>query len=168
MECEQWFGKYRGKVIHTNDEKNLGRIWVNVPTVMGKEENWAMPAAPFAGVQAGVFTVPPPKANVWVEFEEGDPGKPIWSGGFWDADTVPKAAVDPKPPTPHTLLLTVGGNLIHICDGKSAPLDDRGGIVLKSGNSTIIIGPEGIKIKSSKIEIDGLTRINGDALVIKK
>lgn len=163
-----WYGKYRGKVIHTNDEKNLGRVWVNVPTVMGKEENWAWPAAPFAGVQAGIFTVPPPKANVWVEFEEGDARHPIWSGGFWDADEVPKVAVDPKPPTPHILLQTVGENLIHICDGKSARLTAAGGIVLRSGGSTIVISPDGVKITASKIEISGTTNINGNALVIKK
>jgi hypothetical protein len=164
----KYYGKYRGKVVHAKDEKNLGRILVNVPTVMGKEENWAWPAAPFAGVRAGIFTVPPEKANVWVEFEEGDAGRPIWSGGFWDADTVPKIAVDPKPPTPHILLQTVGGNFVHICDGKSAPLTASGGIVLKSGDSTIVISPEGVKITAAKIEISGTTNINGNALVIKK
>ena len=165
---DKYYGKYRGQVVHTKDEKNLGRIYVNVPTVMGKDANWATPAAPFAGVQAGIFTVPPDKSNVWVEFEEGDPARPVWSGGFWDAGTVPKLAVDPKPPTAHILLQTVGANLIHICDGKSAPLTAAGGIVLKSGDSTIVISPDGVKITASKIEISGTTNINGNALVIKK
>jgi uncharacterized protein involved in type VI secretion and phage assembly len=164
----KYYGKYRGKVIANNDDKLLGRVLVNVPTVMGKQENWAWPAAPFAGVRAGIYAVPPPKANVWVEFEEGDAEKPIWSGGFWDANTPPAVAVNPKPPVPHIVLQTTGQNLIHLCDGKSAPLTDAGGIVLKSGNSTIVIAPDGVKITASKIEISGTTRINGDALVINK
>jgi hypothetical protein len=164
----KYYGKYRGKVLDNNDEKLLGRVLVNVPTVMGKEENWAWPAAPFAGDQVGIYVLPPNKSNVWVEFEEGDPGKPIWSGGFWDTDTVPKAAIDPKPPVPHILLQTTGKNLLHLCDGKSAPLTGSGGIVLKSGDSTVVISPDGVKITASKIELSGTTNINGNALVINK
>jgi hypothetical protein len=164
----RFYGKYKGKVLSNKDDKRLGRVLVNVPAVMGTEENWAWPAAPFAGVDGGIYAVPPEKANVWVEFEEGDAGKPIWSGGFWDADTVPKIAVDPKPPTPHILLQTTGRNLVHLCDGEAAELTKAGGIVLKSGDSTIVVAPDGVKITASKIEISGTTRINGNALVINK
>jgi uncharacterized protein involved in type VI secretion and phage assembly len=164
----RFYGKYRGKVIDNNDEKQLGRVLVNIPKVMGKQENWAWPAMPFAADGAGVYAVPPQKANVWVEFAEGDPDVPIWSGGFWDSRTVPKLAVDPRPPVAHILLQTPGGNLIHVCDGESKPLTKAGGIVLKSGNSEIVVGPDGVKITASKIEISGTTQINGNALVINK
>ncbi|MEZ4769135.1 MAG: phage baseplate assembly protein V [Caldilineales bacterium] len=30
----------------------------------------------------GLFAVPPVGANVWIEFEAGDPDYPIWAGGF--------------------------------------------------------------------------------------
>jgi hypothetical protein len=163
----KYYGKYRGKVLEKKDDLNLGRVLVNVPTVMGTGENWAWPAAPFAGVQAGVYVLPPPGSNVWVEFEEGDGDKPIWSGGFWDTGTVPSVALDPAWPVPHILLQTTGRNLIHICDGKSGPLT-AGGIVLTSGNSTVVIGPDGVKITAPKIEISGTTDINNGALVINK
>jgi uncharacterized protein involved in type VI secretion and phage assembly len=43
----------------------------------------------------GFFAIPPNGANVWVEFEGGDPDYPIWSGCFWglgEAPAVPALA----------------------------------------------------------------------------
>ena len=51
-----------------------------------------MPCAPFAGSGVGFFALPPVGANVWVEFEGGDPDYPIWSGCFWGAGEVPAHA----------------------------------------------------------------------------
>ena len=42
-----------------------------------------MPCVPVAGIQTGMFTVPPIGSGVWVEFEQGDPDYPIWTGCFW-------------------------------------------------------------------------------------
>ena len=36
--------------------------------------------------------IPPVGANVWVEFEGGDPDYPIWSGCFWGTGEVPALA----------------------------------------------------------------------------
>jgi hypothetical protein len=161
----KFYGKYRGKVISNTDPMQQGRILVNVPTVMGTAQNWALPAAPFAGIQVGIYAVPPPTANVWIEFEEGDADKPIWSGGFWDVGTVPAMALVPPAPVPHILLQTVAQNTIHICDGASPPITTSG-ILLKSGASMLIISPEGVKIVAPKIEITGLTIVNNGALTV--
>ena len=57
---------------------------VQVPDVLGViPSSWAMPCVPAAGIQAGCFIVPPIGSQVWVEFEQGDPDYPIWTGGFW-------------------------------------------------------------------------------------
>ena len=83
----QFFGKYRGKVENNIDPMMLGRVQVSVPAVLGSGQlSWAMPCAPFAGPGVGLFTVPPVGANVWVEFEAGDPDYPIWSGCFWGVE----------------------------------------------------------------------------------
>ena len=163
----RYYGKYRGKVVQNLDDKKLGRILVNVPRVMGNGENWAMPSVPFAGSQAGVFVLPPEKSNVWVEFEEGDAEKPIWCGGFWDNGALPDAATTPAAPVPHILLQTTAPNIIHICDGAASPLT-AGGILLKSGDSTIVVGPDGIKITAAKVEIDGVLTVNNGALRVTK
>jgi uncharacterized protein involved in type VI secretion and phage assembly len=92
----QYFGKYRGKVENNIDPMLLGRVQVSVPAVLGQGRlSWAMPCVPFAGAQLGLFLVPPVGANVWVEFEAGDPDYPILAGCFWGAGEVPAS-----PPVP--------------------------------------------------------------------
>lgn len=161
----KFYGKYRGKVVQNTDPLQLGRVLVNAPKVMGTAQNWALPAAPFAGIQSGIYAVPPPLANVWVEFEEGDADRPIWSGGFWDTGTVPSMALVPAQPVPHVIVQTTAQNTIHISDGPSAPLT-AGGILLKSGASMIAVGPDGVKIVGAKVEITGTTIINNGALTV--
>lgn len=89
MMITPYFGKYRGKVVNNQDEQNLGQLQVLVPDVLGEEMLWAMPSVPYAGSQVGVFMLPPIDANIWVEFEGGDPRFPVWSGCFWGEGEVP-------------------------------------------------------------------------------
>jgi uncharacterized protein involved in type VI secretion and phage assembly len=93
---KQFFGKYRGKVTGNKDPMHLGRIQVSVPAVLGESRSsWAMPCVPYAGPKIGFFAIPPEGANIWVEFEGGDPDYPIWSGCFWGKDENPIKAVEP-------------------------------------------------------------------------
>ncbi|AFZ12034.1 hypothetical protein Cri9333_1125 [Crinalium epipsammum PCC 9333] len=90
---KQFFGKYRGKVTGNKDPSNLGRIQVSVAAIFGQDrQSWALPCTPYAGKDIGFFTVPPVDANVWVEFEGGDPDYPIWSGCFWGENELPQNA----------------------------------------------------------------------------
>ena len=71
---KQFFGKYRGQVKNNIDPMQLGRIQVSVPRCSAMaRSSWAMPCMPYAGPQVGFFALPPVGANVWVEFEAGDP-----------------------------------------------------------------------------------------------
>jgi len=89
-EMKRFYGKYRGKVSSNLDPLQIGRIQVTVPEVLGAGRlSWALPSMPFAGPGVGFFAVPPIQANVWVEFEGGDPDFPIWSGCFWDPGQAP-------------------------------------------------------------------------------
>jgi len=47
---------------------------------------------PYAGIGQGLFALPPIGADVWVEFEAGDPNYPVWTGCFWEEDELPAAA----------------------------------------------------------------------------
>ncbi|WP_084496867.1 phage baseplate assembly protein V [Nocardia amamiensis] len=80
---QRFFGKYRGEVTDTKDSTGRARLKVKCPAVLGQEEVWAMPAAPYAGDSVGFFALPPSGASVWVEFEAGEINQPIWSGCFW-------------------------------------------------------------------------------------
>ena len=86
----EYFGKYRGTVANNIDPMQQGRIQVSVPSVLGGGQlSWAMPCVPYAGSGVGLFLIPPVDANIWVEFEAGDPDHPIWSGCFWGIGEVP-------------------------------------------------------------------------------
>ena len=64
-----------------------GRVQVSVPAVLGSGRlSWAEACVPYAGDQVGLFAVPPVGANVWVEFEAGDPDHPILAGCFWGTE----------------------------------------------------------------------------------
>ena len=82
----RFYGKYRGFVVSTQDPKHLGRVRLQVPSVLGREvvTGWAMPCVPYGGQKnQGFLSIPEVGAGVWVEFEEGDLEFPIWVGTFW-------------------------------------------------------------------------------------
>lgn len=98
QDAPRFFGKHRGKVEMNIDPLGLGRLQVSVADVMGDGTlAWAMPCLPGAGPGVGLFVIPPVGANVWVEFERGDPEYPVWCGGFWDAGDAP-ATMGPTQP----------------------------------------------------------------------
>src|SRR5262249_25495602 len=79
------------------DPEFLGRVQVSVPAVTGQGTlNWAMPSAPYAGNGVGFWAIPPVGANVWVEYEGGNPDYPIWSGCFWALGEVPAQPAVPQ------------------------------------------------------------------------
>ena len=93
---KRFYGKYRGTVTDNMDTKDLGRIRAKVPSVLEDEElGWAMPCVPYAGKNVGMLFIPPIGSNVWIEFEDGDISKPIFSGCFWGAYDVPDLNSDP-------------------------------------------------------------------------
>jgi hypothetical protein len=61
-----------------------------VPGVLGgTSTGWCMACVPYAGPDVGFAFLPEPGAGVWIEFEAGDPSRPIWTGGWWAAGEVP-------------------------------------------------------------------------------
>jgi hypothetical protein len=124
------YGKFRGTVAANDDPQRMGRLQALVPAVWGNAPGpWAMPCVPMAGLNAGVFAVPPAGAGVWVEFEGGDPTLPIWTGGYW-------GSAAEMPPSSH------GG--IHLVDPSGASLSvSEAGIVIENGYGARIalVGP---------------------------
>lgn len=145
-----------------------------VPDVLGlTPSSWALPCVPMAGRQQGVFMVPQLGAGVWIEFEQGDPDYPIWTGGFWGIATeVPPLALAPPaiPPGQNIVMQTTGQNAMIISDSSPTPVS--GGIVLKSlSGATIVVNDSGIYIQNGKgASIDMIelsVMINKLALVVK-
>lgn len=95
--AERFYGKYRGKVLDNIDPLFQGRILAVVPAVSGSLLNFALPCTPYAGPNVGFYAIPPIGANVWIEFEGGDPDYPIWAGCFWGPEDILQM---PEPPPP--------------------------------------------------------------------
>ena len=163
----EFFGKYRGEVVSNEDPLKLGRVRVKVPSVLGAEESWAMPAVPYAGPNVGFFMIPPERAHVWVEFECGELDYPIWTGCFWlDANEVPVESSDQHERPQFKVLKTHVGTITLSDKDDSLTIETTAGmkIVLDSSGIEIDNGHDGtIKFSGQGKKI----RINGDALEIE-
>jgi cytoskeletal protein CcmA (bactofilin family) len=78
-----YWGKWRGIVVSNIDPLELNRLLVEVPTLPSLATSYAMPCSPYGGIQVGLVLTPGIGANVWIEFENGDPSFPVWTGCFW-------------------------------------------------------------------------------------
>lgn len=111
------YGKYRGTVTDNQDPEKRGRLRVRIPSVLNEQEtDWALPCFPFGGAAGfGFFAVPEVDALVWVEFEEGDIHRPIWTGTFWQqTGDVPEDAAKDEPTT--RLIQTPSGHILQFDD----------------------------------------------------
>ena len=155
-----FLGKFRGVVSDNQDDKGLGRIRAKVQDVFGTQESgWALPALPYAGKNVGLFLIPPVDALVWIEFEQGDSERPIWTGCFW---------ADGEPPLPRADA-KAGNKKVLKTDTCTLTLDDTSGtgeitIETKDGNK--------IKMSSNGIEIDdgkgGTVKLSGPKVSINE
>jgi hypothetical protein len=149
---QKFYGKYRGTVINNIDPEQIGRIQAIVPAVNVVPTSWAMPCVPFAGKAEGFFAIPQIGSGVWIEFEGGDPDKPIWVGGFWGTFAeVPTLALVPPPipPGQNVCIQTTLQNMMMVSDAPPTPL--TGGIVLKSTTGAmIVVNDTGIYIQNGK------------------
>jgi uncharacterized protein involved in type VI secretion and phage assembly len=165
----RYYGKYRGTVINHIDPMQVGRIQATVPDVSGfSPTSWAMPCVPVAGINTGVFTVPQIGSGVWIEFEQGDPDRPIWVGGYWgSAAEVPVMARSVPPGVNGFTVQTTLKNAIVVSDVPGP----TGGIMIQSTTGAMIsVSDTGIVISNGKgavITMIGPTvDINAGALTV--
>jgi uncharacterized protein involved in type VI secretion and phage assembly len=127
----------------------MARLQVMVTDVSGLiPSTWAMPCFPLAGKQMGAYFVPQVGSGVWVEFEQGNPDYPIWTGCYYgSAADVPALALAGNPASPSILLQTTAQNTFVISDLPGP----TGGIMLKSASgATLIVNDTGIYIQNGK------------------
>jgi uncharacterized protein involved in type VI secretion and phage assembly len=96
----------------------------------------------------GAYFVPQVGSGVWVEFEQGNPDYPIWTGCYYgSAADVPALALAGNPASPSILLQTTAQNTFVISDLPGP----TGGIMLKSASgATLIVNDTGIYIQNGK------------------
>lgn len=164
-----FFGKYRGTVVNNVDPLRIGRLQVMVPDVLAATPSgWAMPCVPCGGPQMGTIALPSIGAGVWVEFERGDPGYPIWVGAWWgSAAEVPAMAQLTPPGLASMVMQTTLTNGLMISDAPGP----TGGILLKSASgASITINETGITIQNGQgasITMTGpVINLNAGALTV--
>jgi len=148
-----YFGKYAGRVVDNKDAENEGKILVSVPNIYPETENvTARPALP-----AGFYFVPQAGDKVWVEFEGGDTGKPLWSAvdypaGRW-AGEADRKQQDMR------VLKTAAGHVLIFNDTKddaAITIRDSWGNVIELANARITIqGAATVEIRAPNVIING-------------
>jgi hypothetical protein len=168
-DARRYYGKYRGTVLNNVDPMQMGRLMAMVPDVLGlTPSTWAMPCVPVAGLQAGVYSVPPIGSGVWVEFEQGDPDYPIWVGSYWGSAAEIPALARTVPPAVNGLAIQTtlqNGLVISDLPGPT------GGIMLKSASgATVIVNDTGIYLQNGKgasiVLVGPSVTVNQGALVV--
>jgi uncharacterized protein involved in type VI secretion and phage assembly len=166
----RFYGKYRGFVKDNADPEKLGRLKLQVPSVLGSEvvTGWATACVPYGGdANLGFLFIPEIDAGVWVEFEEGDLEFPIWVGTFWskpggdselpkpnDADGSEQSDVQ-DPPT-RKIIKTLKGHTIQFEDKDGEELVTIVHKVDDSNLNVITLNASGITITDftqNKIEM---------------
>ena len=151
---KKYWGKYRGTVVQNIDPMHQGRLQIIVPDVASLlPTTWAEPCVPLAGPTGppmGVYMVPPIGAGVWVEFEYGDPNRPVWVGCFWGSPSdVPPLSLLGNPADPPIVIQSLLQQSIMISDMPPTPI--TGGIILKSTTGAmIVVNDSGIYISNGK------------------
>jgi len=149
---KRFWGKFRGVVKANIDPQLRGRLLVDVSGVPPGLSTWARPCLPYAGPQLGAYIVPPIGANVWVEFEQGHPDYPVWSGFWWGSQgETPITAQMLMKAVPQMQIESLAKHSFLVSDTGMPALLPKGGILLKSGACYIAISPEKIEIVAPTI-----------------
>lgn len=155
----RYYGKYRGFVVDNADPEQLGRLRLQVPSVLGNEvvTGWALPCTPYGGMaDQGFLFIPEIGSGVWLEFEEGDLEFPIWVGTFWskpDGESeLPKANGEVQNPPTQKIIKTRKGHIIQLedADGEEKitirhkdnsyfSIDKNGSVIIGNQNGSTII-----------------------------
>lgn len=152
----RYYSTYRAIVINNNDELNMNRVHVYIPSVQNGIKIWALPKSTTIG---GCFhglklTTPLVGEVVYIEFEGGDQLRPLWSYHGWATGETPDDLKDNN----SIGLVTPEGNKIYIKD-----VDGELYIQTNSKvNISILEGP------SLKMTQKGFTFNFGDDFSLKK
>lgn len=144
--AQQFFGKYRAIVVNNKDPERMGRIRVRCPKVLGEYVSaWCTPCTPCAFNDGGLFYIPNVEEVVWIEFEEGNPSKPIWSGSWWIPNRTPMQRdlnVQDK-----VMFISRNQHIIEVDDkNNTIIIKMKDGSRLKLGDGVEVTAPTGKKI----------------------
>lgn len=136
----KFYGKYSGLVADAPEPDASGTILIRVPAVLGPEaEVRARPCLPY-----GHFFIPDPGTPIWVEFEAGDLGYPLWVGCWYAAGTTPPETQDA--PQTHRVIQMPSGHTIELSDEEG----EEKIVIRHKDNAFVALQPDGSVIVSNK------------------
>lgn len=107
----RFYSVYKGVVTSNQDPDFTGQLTITLPSVLEGVEVIARPRGNLGGMKYGVKAFTPRVGEiVWVEFEMGDPMRPVWSPFGWAIGEVPEEFKDND-----TIgIITPNGNKIYL------------------------------------------------------
>lgn len=72
-----YFGIYQGTVMNAADPLMKGRVQVNIPSIAGNANAWALPCR-----EPGSTATPRIGGSIWVMFKAGDASRPVRMGSL--------------------------------------------------------------------------------------
>lgn len=152
----RYYGTYRAVVLDNVDKTNTGKILIAIPHIQTGIQVWASPKSIGGGLSYGFKYLTPPKGEfVWVEFEYGDPARPVWSYHPWARGEMP-----PELQSPDVIgLVTPKGHYITLNEAAEEDEDIltiqlEKGISIKAGLEKLSLEiPEGVTLEITKDEV---------------
>lgn len=163
----RFYGKYRGIVSNITDPNKMGRIKFTCPTVFGTndtESAWALPCTNCAYDGGGDIALPRIGETVWVEFEEGNPNKPIWVGNFWTQDNTPFGAGG----TSDSGVGEDYGNEARVINYNGTTIVMKNGVCRITNGGCTLTMKGGEATLSGNLTVTGNVTVQGNANVSKK
>ncbi len=164
----KYYASYRAFVYRRDDPEGLGRIQLYVPSVYGTEpfKYWAWQVGNPSGFGYGWQWIPQVGEMVFVEFENGDPAKPMWKHGHPGKDLEGDSEKPPHLRDPDLYYLRTPKGLGIIFDEKTMEIKFMGGTVktettetlIQVGNNTVHVTDTGVNIttgEGSKVYLGG-------------
>ncbi|GLF93122.1 phage baseplate assembly protein V [Streptomyces yaizuensis] len=166
----RFLGKFRGRVTDNRDPLGLGRITAEVPDVLGRETStWALPCLPFTGRGSGQYVVPEIGSGVWIEFEQGDPSFPVWTGSWYGSVAELPSDARAEVPGSHPVVVeTPGGHKLVLSDlpggtgillrapgGAYVQIDERGVTISNGRGASVVLSGDEVDINNGRLIVPG-------------
>lgn len=153
----KYYSSYRGFVFDRVDPEGYGRLQLFVPHVYGQEpyRYWAWQIGQYSGTNYGLKCIPQIGDMVFVEFEGGDPRKPLWKYGHFGKDLsnnneIPDTLKDPD----IYWFRTPGGLGIEFNDKTKETKLYTGNMMYKALDATINVNGNKIQVTDSGVNIE--------------
>jgi hypothetical protein len=157
----KFYGKYRGVVTNVGTSReDLPFITVKIPNVFHEFEiPLTQPGFQFAGKNWGFSAFPKIDDGVWIEFEEGNQCKPMWTGGYWLTKNEMPSSVDWDA---ISIVSRIGHKIIMDDKNKKISVIHSDGpeinltadkIVFKVGATEVVISKTGLNVNGDLFEV---------------